>query len=50
MPTLDDTVTEADDDLSPDSQFESFYDADSGAWTLRRIPTAPPPCGTEDLA
>ena len=56
-PTLNAPVTEADeaddeadDELPPDSQFESFYDADSGTWTLRRIPSSPPACGAEDAA
>jgi hypothetical protein len=31
-----------DDELSPDSEFESYFDRDSGAWSLRRIPTSPP--------
>ncbi|MDB5217913.1 MAG: hypothetical protein JWO86_5840 [Myxococcaceae bacterium] len=50
MPTFEDTITDADDDLSPESQFESFYDADSATWSLRRIPTAPPPCAAEEAA
>jgi hypothetical protein len=42
MPTLDETADADADELPPDSQFESFYDKDSGAWTLRRIPSSPP--------
>jgi len=52
-----DTIPEIEVDLqvdagepAPDSQFESFYDAESGAWTLRRIPSSPPVCGAEDDA
>lgn len=48
MPTLNETVSiDADDEaeeLAPDSQFESFYDPDTGTWTLRRIPSTPPAC------
>ncbi|MBX3189071.1 MAG: hypothetical protein KF819_18765 [Labilithrix sp.] len=29
-------------DVAPDSQFESYFDADSGVWSLRRIPSTPP--------
>jgi hypothetical protein len=53
MPTLNQTAatdeTEA-DELPPDSQFESFYDNDSGTWTLRRIPSTPPACADDDAA
>ncbi len=43
MPTLNEAAADDDaDELPPDSQFESFYDADSGTWTLRRIPSSPP--------
>lgn len=38
------------DEPAPDSQFESFYDAESGEWTLRRIPSSPPPGEAEDDA
>jgi hypothetical protein len=52
MPTHHETGTDTDsaaaDELPPDSQFESFYDQDSGAWTLRRIPSSPPTCAAED--
>lgn len=37
------------EELAPDSQFESFYDRDSGAWTLRRIPSSPPTCAHSDM-
>ena len=56
LPTLDapipkaDDEDELDDELPPDSQFESFYDEESGVWTLRRIPSTPPACGAEDAA
>ena len=39
---------EAANALPPDSVFESFYDPDSGTWTLRRIPSSPPACAAED--
>ena len=42
MPTLNGVEAEDADELPPDSQFESFYDEDSGTWTLRRIPSSPP--------
>ncbi len=43
MPTLNEAAADdAADELPPDSQFESFYDVDSGTWTLRRIPSSPP--------
>lgn len=29
-------------DAAPDSQFESYFEAATGAWTLRRIPSTPP--------
>ena len=46
-----DTLPEIEtDEPPPDSQFESFYDAESGVWTLRRIPSSPPACGAEDDA
>lgn len=48
--TGNDLASEAADELSPDSQFESFYDQGSGAWTLRRIPSSPPTCAAEDDA
>lgn len=51
MPTLENTgaaAADSDEDLPRDSQFESFYDKDSGTWTLRRIPSNPPPCGADD--
>lgn len=36
-------------DVVPDSQeFESYYDRDSGAWSLRRVPSAPPLALAED--
>jgi hypothetical protein len=43
-------LDELDDEPPPDSQFESFYDEESGVWTLRRIPSAPPAYGAEDDA
>jgi hypothetical protein len=38
------TPDERDDDIEPppDSQFESYFDRDSGHWSLRRVPTSPP--------
>ncbi|MBX3207739.1 MAG: hypothetical protein KF764_22000 [Labilithrix sp.] len=30
--------------------FESFFDRDSGVWSLRRVPTAPPPPELDELA
>lgn len=36
-------------DLAPDSQFESFFETDSGRWTLRRVPTAPPVALPDDV-
>jgi hypothetical protein len=57
LPPLDAPIPEAaadldelDDEPAPDSQFESFYDEESGVWTLRRIPSSPPACGAEDDA
>jgi hypothetical protein len=54
MPTLTHTAPteEADEteELAPDSQFESFYDPESGTWTLRRIPSTPPACADDDAA
>jgi hypothetical protein len=47
--TLPDLEADA-DESPPDSQFESFYDAESGEWTLRRIPSSPPVSGAEDDA
>lgn len=41
-------ATDDTEDLPPESQFESFYDDDSGTWTLRRIPTTPPACANAD--
>lgn len=39
----DELSGEGDIDAVPDSQaFESYYDHDSGAWSLRRVPSAPP--------
>lgn len=29
--------------------FESFFDRDSGVWSLRRVPTSPPPARLGDL-
>jgi hypothetical protein len=28
---------------APDSQFESYYDQDSGTWSLRRVASSRPP-------
>lgn len=28
--------------------FESFFDRDSGVWSLRRVPTSPPPGESEE--
>lgn len=51
MPTLNDTAAaEEAEELPPDSQFESFYDKDSGTWTLRRIPSSPPPCAEPEAS
>jgi len=54
LPNLTDPLPEAKepeaDEPAPDSQFESFYDAESGTWTLRRIPSSPPASGVEDDA
>jgi hypothetical protein len=54
MPTLNQTAptdgTKETDEVPPDSQFESFYDNDSGTWTLRRIPSTPPACADDDAA
>ena len=55
MPTLNQTApTDATPDeteeLPPDSQFESFYDDDSGTWTLRRVPSTPPARVDDDAA
>lgn len=53
MPTLEETAAAldaADAELPPDSQFESFYDNDSGAWTLRRIPTCPPAYAADEAS
>jgi hypothetical protein len=50
MPTLDaNDANEADDadELAPDSQFESFFEPESGTWTLRRIPSTPPAAPAE---
>lgn len=48
MPTLNQTPASDDaEELPPDSQFESFYDSESGTWTLRRIPSTPPACADE---
>ena len=33
---------EEDIEAPPDSQFESYYDAESGHWSLRRVPSSPP--------
>lgn len=41
-------IADESEELAPDSQFESFYDRDSGAWTLRRIPSSPPEAGDCD--
>ena len=38
------------DELPPDSEFESFYDNDSGVWTLRRISSNPPTCASDDAS
>lgn len=36
-------------DVAPDSQeFESYYDHDSGAWSLRRVSSAPPVALADD--
>ncbi|MBS2013119.1 MAG: hypothetical protein JST00_09545 [Deltaproteobacteria bacterium] len=36
-------------EAAPDSQeFESYYDRDSGAWSLRRVPSAPPVALADD--
>jgi hypothetical protein len=48
--TLPEIETDETEEPGPDSQFESFYDAESGVWTLRRIPSSPPACGAEDDA
>ena len=51
MPTLNDAAAANDvDELPPDSHFESFYDLDSGHWTLRRIPSSPPAAVVEEPA
>jgi hypothetical protein len=54
LPTLDAALpepeAEAAEEPAPDSQFESFYDQESGVWTLRRIPSSPPPCDVQDDA
>jgi hypothetical protein len=50
MPTLDETAADDAEELPPDSQFESFYDKDSAAWTLRRIPSSPPAGVAEEPA
>jgi len=42
MPTLNEAGADDAGELPTDSQFESFYDVDSGTWTLRRIPSSPP--------
>src|SRR5262249_54979656 len=34
---------EDDTEPPPDSPFESYYDEESGTWSLRRVPSAPPP-------
>jgi hypothetical protein len=36
---------------APDSEtcFESYFDRDSGAWSLRRVPSSPPAAGAEGL-
>jgi hypothetical protein len=45
-----DIENELENEPGRDSQFESFFDAESGVWTLRRIPSSPPTCGAEDDA
>lgn len=54
LPNLNDPAPEAAepeaDEPAPDSQFESFYDEESGTWTLRRIPSSPPTSCAEDDA
>ena len=57
LPTLIDPLPEAEngeeaegEEPAPDSQFESFYDEESGTWTLRRIPSSPPASCAEDDA
>ena len=45
-----DADADAVEEPAPDSQFESFYDEESGVWTLRRIPSSPPSCAVEDDA
>ncbi|MDB4946122.1 MAG: hypothetical protein JWP97_5656 [Labilithrix sp.] len=47
MPTLSNAAAHDADELPADSQFESFYDEAKQAWTLRRIPSAPP-CALPD--
>ena len=42
MPTSNEAGADDAGELPTDSQFESFYDLDSGMWTLRRIPSSPP--------
>jgi hypothetical protein len=39
---------ELEHDVAPDSQFESYFDTDSGVWSLRRIPTSPPPLASAE--
>lgn len=46
-PTANEERIDELDEPPPDSQFESFYDEESGVWTLRRIPSAPPLCGPD---
>lgn len=41
---------DAADELPPDSQLESFYEEDTGVWTLRCIPSSPPECEATDAA